>query len=117
LFDFLRPVGAQDQVEKGRLSFFQLSAPRCLPQVGIDADEVLAFVLAQVEDLEGAVVLALRLELPLYADQALVGGVNGELAEVRGNSLAAQLFGHGGGGAGAHRRNRQSGHLRWRKLE
>ena len=32
LFDFLRPVGAQDQVEKGRFSFFQLPAPRCLPQ-------------------------------------------------------------------------------------
>ncbi len=62
---------------------------------------MLALVLAEVEDLEGAVVLAVFLELALYPDQPLAGGVDGELAEIGGDPLAAQFFGHGGGSAGA----------------
>ena len=41
------------------------------------------------------------LELALDADQAFAGGVDGEFAEVGDDPLAAQLFCHGGGGAGA----------------
>ncbi len=73
----------------------------CLAQVGVDADVVLALVLAQVEDFEGAVVLALGLQLALHADHALAGGVDGELAQVGDDPLAAQLLRHRGGGAGA----------------
>ena len=72
-----------------------------LAQVGVDADVVLALVLAQVEDFKGAVVLALGLELPLHADQPLAGGVDGELAQVADDPLAAQLLRHGRRGAGA----------------
>ena len=56
---------------------------------------VLALVLAQVQNLEGAVVLALCLQLPLHADHALARRVDGELAQVAGDPFAPQLFGHG----------------------
>ena len=72
-----------------------------LAEVRVDADEVLAFVFAQVEDFERAVVFAFVLECALDADHAFAGGVDGELAEVGDNPLAAELFGDGGGGAGA----------------
>ena len=94
-------VGAQDQVEEGGFLFLQLLLLFGLAQVGVDADVVLALVLAQVEDFEGAVVLAFGLQLPLHADQPLAGGVDGELAQVGDDPLAAQFFGHGGRGAGA----------------
>jgi hypothetical protein len=70
-------------------------------QVGVDADVVGAFVAAEVENFEGAVVFAFGLELALHADQALAGGVNGELAEIGGDPLAAQFFCYSSGGAGA----------------
>ena len=62
---------------------------------------MLAFVLAEVENFKSAVVLAFGLQLPLHADHALAGGVDGELAEVAGDPLAAQLLGHRRGRAGA----------------
>ena len=59
-----------------------------------------ALVLAEVEDFEGAEVLALVFKRTLHLDQALAGGVNGELAEVGDDPLAVELFGYRGGGAG-----------------
>ncbi|MBT9177525.1 MAG: hypothetical protein DDT20_01859 [Firmicutes bacterium] len=97
----LGAVGAQDEVNEGGFLFRQLLLLFRLAQVGVDADVVLALVLTQVEDFKGAVVLACGFQLPLHADHALAGGVNGELAQVGYYPLAAQLFGHGGGGAGA----------------
>ena len=94
-------VGAQDEVNKGGFLFRQLLLLFRFAQVGVDADVVLALVLAQVEDLKGAVVLAFGFQLPLDADQTLAGGVDGELAQVADDPFAAQLLGHSGGGAGA----------------
>jgi hypothetical protein len=62
---------------------------------------VLALVLAQVQDFKGAVVFALSLQLSLHADQPLAGGVNGELAEVADDPLAAEFFRHRRRGARA----------------
>jgi len=59
-----------------------------------------ALVLAEVEDFEGAEVLALVLKRALYLDKAFAGGVNGELTEVGDDPLAVELFGDRGGGAG-----------------
>ena len=56
---------------------------------------MLAFVFTQVEDLKGAVVLALGLQLPLHADKSFAGGVDGELAQVADNPSTAELFSHG----------------------
>src|SRR5205807_8800596 len=38
---------------------------------------------------------------PGDAEQALAGGVDSEASQVAGNPAAVELFGHGGGGAGA----------------
>ena len=97
----LRAVGPQDQVEERRFLFLQLLLLLRLAQVGVDADVVLALVLAQVEDFKGAVVLALGLELPLHADQPLARGVDGELAQVADDPLAPQLLRHRRRRAGA----------------
>lgn len=53
---------------------------------------LLALVFAEVLDDEG---------LRVDAEQALAGGVDGEASEVAGNPAAVELFGDGGGGAGA----------------
>jgi hypothetical protein len=52
------PVGAQDQVQEGGFLFCQLLLLLRLPQVGVDADVMLALVFAQVKDFKGAIVLA-----------------------------------------------------------
>ena len=61
----------------------------------------MAFIAAEVEDLEGAEGLAGGLLLALHADEPLAGGVDAELAEVGGDPFAPELFGHGGGRAAA----------------
>ena len=71
-----------------------------LAQVGVDADEVLALVPAEVEDFKSAVVLAFGFEFPLHADQPLARGVDGELTQVADDPLAPEFFCHGGRGAG-----------------
>ena len=97
----LGPVGAQDQVAEGGFLFHQLPMLFVFAQVGVDADEVLPFVLAEVQNLEGAVVLAVGLELALHADHAFARGVDGEFAQVGADPLAAQLFRDRRGRAGA----------------
>ena len=97
----LRAVGPQDQVEERRFFFFQLLALLFFAQVGVDADVVLAFIFAQIENFKGTIVLALGLELPLDADHPLTCGVNGEFAQIADDPLASQLFGHRGGSARA----------------
>ena len=62
---------------------------------------MLPLVLAQVEDLEGAIILALRLEPALHADHPLAGGVDGELAKITDDPLSTQLFRHRGRSARA----------------
>ena len=65
-------------------------------------DEIrLALVTAKVKHFEGAESLACGLQLTLDLDEPLARGVDAELAEVGGDPLAAQLFGHGGGCATA----------------
>jgi hypothetical protein len=75
--------------EQDRFFLLQLLLLLRLTQVGVDTAVVLAFVLAQVEDLKGAVVLAFGLELALHADHALTGGVDGELAQVGDDPFTA----------------------------
>jgi hypothetical protein len=70
-------------------------------QVGIDADEMLALVFAEIKDFESAIVLALSFQLSLHADEPLAGGVDGELTEVADDPFTAELFGDGGGSARA----------------
>ena len=50
----LRAVGAQDQIEKRSLLFFDLLAMLFFTQVRVDADVVLPLVLAQIEDFKGS---------------------------------------------------------------
>jgi hypothetical protein len=64
-------------------------------QVWIDADVVLAFVFAEVEDFECAICQVLGLAFALHADKPFARGVDGELAEIADDPLAAQLLGHG----------------------
>ncbi len=90
----LRAVGPQDQVEEGRFLHFKLLSLFLLAQVRVHADVVLALVLAQVENFEGAVVLALGLEGALHPDQPLARRVDGELPQVRDDPLAPQLLRH-----------------------
>jgi hypothetical protein len=94
-------IGLEDEGKKIGFFLAELLLLLFFAQVGVDADVVGAFVAAEVEDFKGAVVFAFGLELALHADQALAGGVDGELAEIGGDPLAAQLFCNGGGGAGA----------------
>src|SRR6185312_15434050 len=70
-------------------------------QATADIEIGLALVATQVQHLERAEILVGRLELTLHTDQALACGMDGELAEVAGDPLAAKLFSNGGGGAGA----------------
>jgi hypothetical protein len=77
------------------LFLFRAREPPANVQVG------LAFVAAEVEDLEGAKRLAGGLELALHLNEALARGVDGELSEIGGDPFAAELFGDGGGRAGA----------------
>ena len=62
---------------------------------------MLPLVLAEVQNLEGAVVLAVGLELALHADHAFARGVDGEFAQVGADPLAAQLLCDRRGRAGA----------------
>lgn len=59
-----------------------------------------ALILAQVQNLEGPVVLACFLAFALHADEPFAGGVDGELAEIRDDPLPAQLLRHRRRGAG-----------------
>ena len=54
---------------------------------------MLAFIFAEIENFKGAIGLAFFLELALHAKQPFSGCVNGKLAKIRANPLAAQLFG------------------------
>jgi len=67
----------------------------------IDARVRLTLVAAQVQHLEGAEIFVRRLQLTLHADQALARGVDPELAEVRGDPLAAQFLRYRRRSAGA----------------
>ncbi len=60
---------------------------------------MLSLVPAEVQHLERAVVLAFRLQFALHADHALARRVDGELAEIGDDPLAAELLGDGGRGA------------------
>ena len=55
-------VGTQDQINKGGFFFFQLFLLFCFAQIGIDADIVLALILAQVEDFKSPIILAFGFE-------------------------------------------------------
>ena len=61
-------------------------------QVRIYADIVLAFVFAEIKNLESAIGLVGLLALALHADQPLARGVNRELAEIGNDPLAAKLL-------------------------
>jgi len=93
-------VGSQDQREEIGLFGFELLVLFFFAQVGVDADEVLPFVTAEVENLKSAIVVAGLLPLALHADQPFACRVNGELAEIADNPLAIQFLGHRRGGAG-----------------
>jgi hypothetical protein len=54
---------------------------------------VLALVLAQVEDLEGSVVLAIGLQVTLDANHPLPGRMNGEFTQIGYNPFTACTFG------------------------
>ena len=69
-----------------------------LAQVGVDADEVLAFVPAEVENFKSAVILAFSFELPLDTDESLAGGVDGKFTQVGNDLLTGKLFRHSRGG-------------------
>jgi hypothetical protein len=94
-------VGAQDQFAELasflRQGLFLLRAG----QAAADVEIGLPLVAAQVQHLEGAEILLGGLLFALHADQALARGVDAELAQVGGDPFAAELFGHGGGRAGA----------------
>ena len=60
----------------------------------------LPLVAPEVEHFKRAEGLACRLRFPLHLDQPLAGGVDAELAQVRGNPLAPQLLRHRRRGAG-----------------
>jgi hypothetical protein len=90
--DLLGAVSAQDEGDEGGFFGRELLLLFFLAQVGVDADEVLTLVFAQVEDLEGAVVFAGGFQLALYTDHALARGVDGELAQVGHDPFAAQSF-------------------------
>jgi hypothetical protein len=68
LFGF---VGFENQFQELRFFGFELFLLLFFAEVGIDADEVLAFVTSEVENLKGAIGLAGFLALALNADQAL----------------------------------------------
>jgi hypothetical protein len=87
-------VRAQYKVDEGGFFFFQLLSLFRFAKVGVDADVVLALVLAQVENFKRAVVLAFGFQLPLHADEALASGVDGELAEVADDPLTPEFFSH-----------------------
>ena len=57
--------------------------------------------MAEVQHLEGAEGPFGRFQFTLHLDQALARGVDGELAEVGADPLAAEFLGDGGGGAAA----------------
>ena len=54
-----RPVGPQDQVNKSGFFLLKLLVLLGFTQVGVDANVVLALVLAQIQNLKGPVALAL----------------------------------------------------------
>ena len=97
----LRPVGAQDQVQERRFLRRELLLLLLLAQVGVDADEMLSLVLAEVENFEGAVVFSFGLELSLHANHSLTRGVDGELAQIADDPFAAQFLGYGSSSSGA----------------
>src|SRR5262249_45204108 len=70
-------------------------------EIWVDADVVLALVLAEIEDFKGAIVSACLLELALNSDEALARCMYRELPEVGSDPLTAEFFGDGRRGAGA----------------
>ncbi len=100
VFDGFGLVRLQNEGDKVLFLLFELLLSLLLAEVHVDADVVSAFILAQIEHLEGAEVLARSFHFPLNADEALARGVDGELAEVTADPLAAELLGHREGGAG-----------------
>lgn len=101
MLHLLGAIRLEDQLQKRCFLLGQLSLLLFFAQVRVDPHKVLALVFAEVEDLECSIVLAAGLKLPLHAYHPFAGGVNGKFAQVADDPLAAQLFGHGGGGATA----------------
>jgi len=61
-------------------------------QVWGDVEEVLALVLAKVQDFKGAVWLVLLFQFPLDTDQALSCGVDCKTAKVAGDPFPGKFF-------------------------
>jgi hypothetical protein len=97
----LGAVGFEDEVAKFLLFLRQggfLFLPAESPG---DIQICLTLVAAEVQDFKGAERLARRLQLALDGDEPLARGVDAEFAEVSGDPLAPELFGHSGGCAAA----------------
>ena len=95
----LGAIGAQDEVAELALLLRERLFLLLASQATADVEVGLALVAAEVQHLEGAKRLAGFLQPALHLDQPLARGVDGELAEVGGDPLAAELFCHGGRGA------------------
>ena len=97
----LRAIGLQDQVAE---LLFLAGERLLLLLAGEPAGDVqvdLALVAAEVQDFERAERFVNGLPLALDLNEPLARGVNGELAEIGDDPLAAQLLGHGGRRAAA----------------
>ena len=90
----LGAVGLEDQIAE----FLFLTGERLLLLLAgeppSDIEVGLALVAAEVEHLEGSERFAAGLQLALHLDEPLARGVDAELAEVGGDPLAPELFGH-----------------------
>src|SRR5690606_7304823 len=89
-------VGAQDQFAELGLLLQQRLLALLDRQPSADVEVGLALVAAKVEQFEGAERFVCSLQLALYADQALAGGVDCKLTEIGGYPPATELLGDGG---------------------
>jgi hypothetical protein len=87
-------VGPQDQREEIGFLRFELFLLFLFSEIRIDANKVLPFVLAEVEDFEGAVGLVCGLALALHADQAFARGVDGEFSQIADDPFSSELLRH-----------------------
>src|SRR5665213_281722 len=93
----LGAIGAQNQFQEGRFLLRKLRLLLRFAQVRIHADIVLPLVLTEVENLEGAVVLAFSLKLPLDTDKPLSRSVNRKFPQVACNPSSTEFFCNGCG--------------------
>ena len=105
-FQRLRLVGAEDQFPELALLLREGLLLLLAGQSPPDVEIRLTLVATEIQDLERAEGLVGGLQLTLHADEALAGRVNAELAEIRGNPLAAELFGRRRQWCRSRRRNR-----------